>query len=72
MKKRTKIRATLRNAQKRGVVMDPKELASCVGKIRYTSYEDARSHNALKDYAVNPYKCKFCPNYHVGRKRNRG
>jgi len=65
--KRKRIRDTIRNAQKHGKHINPKELASCTGKIRHSSYEAAKEFNKEKGDAVKAYKCNFCPFYHVGR-----
>lgn len=46
-----------------------KELASCFGKIRHNSYNDARDANKDKIDFVKPYKCQFCSYYHVGRRK---
>ena len=62
--KRKKIRQQLRN----GVAKSPKELASCTGKIRHSSYEAAKRSNDKKIAFVRPYKCEWCPFYHVGRR----
>jgi len=65
--KRKRIRNTIRTAQKHGVNLNPKELASCTGKIRHATYEIAKNFNIEKGDAVKAYKCHFCPFYHVGR-----
>ena len=52
----------------RGSKQSAKELASCYGKIRHASYEAAAKKNEIKIDFVRPYKCKFCPYYHVGRR----
>lgn len=65
--KHKRIKTAVRQAQKRGKHLNPKQLASCTGKIRHSTYEAAKSHNAQKGDAVKAYKCKFCPYYHVGR-----
>lgn len=44
------------------------ELASCYGKIRHNTYTDAVTANVIKIDFVKPYKCRYCPYYHVGRR----
>lgn len=66
--KRKRIRDAVRRAQKQGKHVNPKQLASCVGKIRHSTYEAAKSHNIEKGDSVKAYKCQFCPYYHVGRR----
>ena len=66
--KRARIRTQLRTANRKGIMKNPKELASCYGKVRHSSYEAARNANAEKIEYVRPYKCGFCPFYHVGRR----
>lgn len=66
MGKRSKIRQTIARAQRRGKSLNPKQLAACEGKIRY-SKEAAKARAAGID-TMKFYKCNFCDNYHVGRK----
>lgn len=61
-------RSIIRKRIAKGAKQSPKELASCYGKIRHASYEAAKKANADKIDKVRPYKCKFCPFYHVGRR----
>lgn len=63
--KRKKIRRQL----KTNVSSNPKLLSSCYGKIRHNSYEAAKVANEKKINFVRPYKCQFCPYYHVGRRK---
>jgi len=46
---------------------NPKYLASCYGKIRHSSYAEAKIAAQNTSSRVKAYKCKFCKNYHVGR-----
>lgn len=46
----------------------PKELASCYGKIRYSSYADAKTAADTKPERVKAYKCRYCANYHIGKR----
>lgn len=64
--KRTRIRQTIARAQRRGKHLNPKKLASCEGKIRYTK-EQAKARAEGVD-TMKYYKCQFCPHYHVGRR----
>jgi hypothetical protein len=64
--KRSKIRHTIAAAQRRGKVLNPKQLASCEGKIRFTK-ERAKAKADGVD-TMKYYKCQFCSHYHVGRK----
>lgn len=59
----------VRNLRRRGSKKSSKELVSCTGKIRHTSYQRALDANTHKAGLVKPYKCQFCPYYHVGRKK---
>lgn len=45
--------------------INPKEAASCYGKIRHTKDEAYQRANGLS--TMKAYKCEFCPHYHVGR-----
>lgn len=47
----------------------PKYYASCYGKIRHTSYLDAKLASSEKPEIVKPYKCQYCQFYHIGRRR---
>lgn len=58
----------IRNRKRRDSSVNTKELASCYGKIRHSSYEEARAQNLHKIEYVKPYKCQFCIYYHVGRR----
>ncbi len=60
--KRKHIRMKLRSGNN-----NPKKLASCDGKIRYTK-EQAHKAAEEKPSFVKAYKCKFCSYYHIGRK----
>lgn len=62
-------RKTIKRKLSRGSKQSAKELASCFGKIRHVTYEKAKEYNKEKLCFVKPYKCKFCPYYHVGRKK---
>lgn len=61
MKKRSRIRY-----QTRKFGRNPKELASCTGKIRHKNYARAKAA-AEKIPNVRAYKCRFCDYYHIGR-----
>lgn len=63
--KRQIIRRILRKSKR---PLSPKYLASCHGKVRHATYEEAKAAAALKPEKVKPYKCKFCPYYHIGRR----
>lgn len=68
--KHSKIKKTIKKAQKKGRKLpNPKELASCTGKIRHSSYEEAKEKNSAKVGLIRAYKCLFCDYYHVGRNR---
>lgn len=61
--KRKYIRQTIRNGNG---VTNPKQLASCYGKIRMTkeaAYDRAKGISTMK-----AYHCSFCGHYHVGRR----
>lgn len=62
-------RKNIKQQLSRGSKFTAKQLASCIGKIRHSSYEIAKKNNTDKLTFVKPYKCKFCPYYHVGRKK---
>lgn len=64
--KRSRIRHTIAAAQKRGKHIDPKYLASCDGKIRFS--KEAAKAKADSISTMKFYKCKFGDHYHVGRK----
>lgn len=64
--KRSKIRRTIAAAQRRGKHINPKYLASCDGKIRY-SKEHAKAR-AEGISTMKFYKCEFGDHYHVGRR----
>lgn len=63
--KRSKIRKTIAAAQRRGKHLDPKYLASCDGKIRYTR-EQTKNKQLYSTQKF--YKCQFGNHYHMGRK----
>lgn len=63
--KRKRIRQALRRAKN---PVNPKYLASCQGKIRHASYEEAKLACVDKPDHVKPYKCTFCIYYHIGRR----
>lgn len=64
--KRSVIRQKIARAQKRGKHLDPKYLASCEGKIRYS--KDGAKAKAAGISTMKFYKCEFGDHYHVGRK----
>lgn len=61
--KRKHIRMKLR----KGKNLNPRELAGCYGKVRYSKQERTRALDGRPGF-VHFYKCDFCPNYHLGRK----
>ena len=63
--KRKYIRMMVNNGHK-----DPKELASCYGKVRFNTYEDAKVQSDRKPEIVKPYHCKYCGKYHIGRRQS--
>lgn len=63
--KRSRIKKTIANAQKRGKHLDPKKLASCYGKIRHSNEHAKARANGID--TMKFYKCRFCDYYHVGR-----
>ncbi len=63
--KRSKIRKTIAAAQRRGIHLDHKKLASCEGKIRYS--KDQIKNKTL--YSTQKfYKCLYGDHYHTGRR----
>jgi len=64
--KRSKIRQRLR----RGGKETPHELASCYGKVRHATYEQAKAASLEKPHFVKPYKCQHCKFYHIGRRKS--
>lgn len=64
--KRSRIIRTIARAQRRGVHLDPKQLASCEGKIRFT--KEAAKAKAQGISTMKFYKCDYGDHYHVGRK----
>ena len=67
--KRLRIRKQLKTAAKKHSSVSPKYLASCYGKIKHSSYEEAKASADLKPEIVKPYKCQFCSSYHIGRRK---
>lgn len=63
--KRKHIRMKLRSGAR-----NPKQLASCHGKIRYDK-KAAHTEADNKPANVKAYKCKFCAYYHVGRQQGK-
>lgn len=64
--KRSRIRDRVARAAKHGKRLDPRYLAACEGKIRYTKDEaKARSQGIT---TMKFYKCEFGDHYHVGRR----
>ena len=61
-------RSIIKKKVSKGAKQSVKELVSCYGKIRHTSYEAAKNANDKKIAFVKPYKCNYCPYYHVGRR----
>lgn len=61
--KRKHIRMKLR----KGKNLNPRELASCYGKIRYTKEEKVRALAGRPDF-IHFYRCDFCKYFHIGRK----
>ena len=59
--KRKRIRKQL---QKTGG-KDPHYFASCYGKVRYTKEQAKERQEGVS--TMKWYKCKWCPDYHVGR-----
>ena len=64
--KRSKIRKTIAAAQRRGKHLDPKYLASCDGKIRYSKEAAKAKSSGLS--TMKFYRCEFGEHYHVGRR----
>lgn len=64
--KRARIRRTIARAQRRGKYLDPRQLASCEGKIRYS--KEAAKARASGISTMKFYKCDYGDHYHVGRK----
>lgn len=60
-RKRIRIR---RQVKQTGI--DPKEAASCYGKIRHDKREAYARAEGLS--TMKAYKCKYCPYFHVGRR----
>lgn len=60
------INQKVRSAQKHGRKVNTKQLAACEGKVRWTKQEARQKAAMLID--TRAYKCRFCKNYHVGRK----
>lgn len=65
--KRRRIRQQLRTTKK---PLNPKYLAACYGKIRHTK-ESAKKAASVKPDIVKAYHCKFCNNWHIGRKQSK-
>lgn len=71
--KKQKIRAAINRAKARGERrVNPKYMASCLGKVRYSdgniAAEKARNLST-STYPICSYKCKYCTFYHIGRKQ---
>lgn len=64
MKKRWQIR----EMKKRDPKLNPRRAVSCLGKIRYDTYEQA-DQAARAAVNCHAYKCDYCPYYHKGRKQ---
>lgn len=62
-------RSIIKKKVSKGAKQSVKELVSCYGKVRHTSYEKAKAANLKKISFVKPYKCNFCIYYHVGRRK---
>ena len=62
--KRQYIRDRVRRS---GGKVNPHYLASCYGKVRFDSFEDAKAA-ADKLGEAKAYKCQLCDYYHRGRK----
>lgn len=60
----------IRTAKRKGDHTNPRKLAGCDGKQRFTTYADAR-RRAEQLVNAHAYRCDFCPWLHVGRRRNR-
>lgn len=58
-----------RQLRKSGGKFKPDYLASCYGKIRHGSYEEASIAASEKPSIVKPYKCRHCKYYHIGRRK---
>lgn len=67
--KRKRITKIQRRAQKLGRRVNTKELASCTGKQRHDTYEEAKARVEQRGVYVKAYKCQFCKYYHIGRIR---
>lgn len=48
--------------------LNPKYLAACYSKIRYTKEEREKALNGRPDF-IKFYKCSFCEWYHIGRSK---
>ena len=58
----------IRNRVRRDNSLNPKELASCYGKIRLTKEQAQDKRVSIGKDKVNAYRCQFCKFYHVGRR----
>lgn len=66
--KRSRINRQLRHNKDH---KSPDYYASCHGKIRHATYEEAAQAAAEKPSIVKPYKCRLGDHYHMGRKESR-
>lgn len=64
--KRARINRMLRRQNKEH--KSPDYFASCHGKIRYDSFEQAQNASLEKPSIVKAYKCRHCAYYHIGRR----
>lgn len=60
-------RKTIRQQLRRNPNQNPRELASCYGKIRYNKQDKERALEN-RPHFIKFYRCQFCPYYHIGRR----
>ena len=60
-------RKYIRQLHRKNPRLNTKQLASCTGKIRYITYQEAKQVADNKPSIVKTYKCNFCKYYHIGR-----
>lgn len=61
-------RKYIRSIKRRDPTRNTRELASCYGKVRYAKTDRERALEN-RPSRVTFYKCDFCKNYHLGRKK---
>jgi hypothetical protein len=52
----------------------PSAERSCTSKTMYVSRGEAKSvarQGRLQDGSLRPYRCRFCPGWHLGHRRKR-